>query len=105
MPSNHGQPNVPLTNIDVLERVARFMRTGDVCHLPPALRGEADSIVAMCVAGLVVAVQPWPAGAAGAAGPEPGPGASMGEIVRALTGDERADADSGLFDDAGPEAE
>jgi hypothetical protein len=93
---------VQLTNIEVIERVARFLRTGDVCHLPPALRGEAESIVATCVAGLAAVVQPWPAGAAR---PEPGSGASIGEIVRALTGDERADADSGLFDDGGPEAE
>jgi hypothetical protein len=64
MPSNHGQPNVPLTNIEVMERVARFLRTGDVRHLPPALRHEAEGIVAMCAAALATGKKPWPAGAA-----------------------------------------
>jgi hypothetical protein len=96
MPSNHGQPKVPLTNIEVMERVARFLRTGDVRHLPPALRREAEVIVAMCAAALATGNKPWPAGAAR---PEPRPDASIGELVRALAGDERANASSGLFED------
>jgi hypothetical protein len=102
MPSNHGQPKVPLTNIEVMERVTRFLRTGDARHLPPALRREAEGIFALAVRSVMRSMPPWPAGAAQ---PDPGPRATLGEILRALTGDERADADSGLSDDGGPEAE
>jgi hypothetical protein len=86
----------PLTNIEVIERVARFLRTRDVRHLPPALRGEAEGIAAMCAAALATGNKPWPAGAAR---PEPRPDASVGELVRALAGDERANASGGLFED------
>jgi hypothetical protein len=98
MPSNHGQPKVPLTNIEVMERVARFLRTGDVRHLPPALRREAEGIFALAMRSLMGSMLPWPAGAAQ---PDPGPRATLCEIVRALAGDERADADSGFFEDDG----
>jgi hypothetical protein len=101
MPSNHSHPKVQLTNIEVIERVALYLRTGDVRHLPKALRGEAAGILTLCAAVMATDEQPWPAAAAQ---PDPGPGASIGQIVRALTADERADADSGLFDDGGSEA-
>jgi hypothetical protein len=86
-----------LTNIEVLERVARFLRTGDRRHLPPALRPEAEGIAALIVQAAASGPVPWPAGAAR---PQPGPGTSFTEMVRALAGDERADADSGLLDDS-----
>lgn len=88
-----------LTNAQVIERVFRFLETGDVRHLPPALRGEADGIAAAVMAAQRGPAPRWPSGAAR---PDPGPGAPIGEVLRALTGD-RADADSGLDDD-GPGA-
>ena len=85
-----------LANIQVMERVVRFLQTGDRHHLPPGLRGEADGIMALFAAdqlALALGDPPWPGGAAR---PYPGPGASVSELMRALVGDEMADADSGL---------
>jgi hypothetical protein len=86
-----------LSNIEVMERVTRFLRTGDASHLPSALRGEAEGIRSLASAAASVPGQPWPTGAAKT---HPGPGASATEVIRALTGDDRADADSGLEDEA-----
>jgi len=85
-----------LTNAEVFERVALFLRTGDKRHLPPALRPEAEGILAMAVESarsiLRDGMPPWPGSAAGQ---DPGPGAPVGEMLRALTGP-RADEDSGF---------
>jgi hypothetical protein len=89
----------PLSNVDVIERVVTFLHTEGVRHLPPALRGEAGGIVAMLAQDqlrLAMGESPWPAGAAR---PCPGRGAYVGDLVRVLAGDERADADGGLFED------
>jgi hypothetical protein len=84
-----------LTNVEVLEAVEKFVRTGNPGHLPPRLRREADAIFAFAMEGAVQYIAngglgPWPESAVGA---NPGPGASIGEIVRALIGD-RADDES-----------
>jgi hypothetical protein len=85
-----------LTNAEVLEQVARFLRTGDLRHLPAELRGEAEGIRSFVMREAMAAIlsgpPPWPASAAR---PHPGPSASFGEEVRALLCD-RADEDSGL---------
>ncbi len=87
-----------LTNGEVIGRVARFLRTGDRHHLPPALRPEADGIRALALHVLLTEEIPaWPVGAAR---PDPGPGASIGDLVRAMVGDEAADAPSEIEDDA-----
>jgi hypothetical protein len=85
-----------LSNIEVMERVGRFLATGDLRHLPPALRPEAAGIAALIVRAAASGPVPWPAGAARS---HPGSGASFTEQIRALTGDERANAASGIYDD------
>jgi hypothetical protein len=90
-----------LTNAEALEAVVRFLRTGNARHLPPALRPEAEGILATVVRAMAGPPLPWPSGTAQ---PDPGPGATFAALLRALVGDERADADSGLLDDDDPEA-
>jgi hypothetical protein len=91
--SNTRRTRRPLSNIEVLERVADFLRTGDKRHLPPELRGEAEGIVALVMRAAAGPPPSWPASAAH---PQPGPCASLGEQLRALVGDELADAGSGM---------
>ncbi len=92
--SNTRKTRPALTNIEVIERVAAFLRTGDARHLPPGLRHEAEGIMALAVRHAAMPGRPWPPGAAH---PHPGPGASAVEIILALVGD-RADDDSSLED-------
>jgi hypothetical protein len=84
-----------LSNVEAIERVERFLRTLDRRHLPPELQGEAEGILAFVIAAGRRPLPPWPASAAR---PDPGRGASISETLRALTGDEHADAPSGLFE-------
>lgn len=92
---NRVTPSRRLTNVQVLEAVARFAVTGNPRHLPRELRHEADGIRALlmreALAGELNA-PPWPASAAR---PHPGPGAPFADEVRAVLGD-RADEDSGM---------
>ena len=86
-----------VSNIEALEGVARFLRSGEIRHLPVELRAEAEGIRSLVMAAALRGLaeggmSPWPASAAR---PQPGPGASFGDVIRALTGD-RADEDSGL---------
>ena len=94
--SNTRRTRRQLSNVQVFERVERFMRTGDRRHLPPALRAEADAIAATLVATAVAhggVMPPWPRSAVG---PDPGPDAPIGDVVRALAGNAKADALSGF---------
>ncbi len=97
--SNTRSTRRPLSNGDVLERVAKFLRTGNKNYLPLELRPEADGIVATVLAAQCRPEPPWPSTSAK---PYPGPGATISEQVRALIGDERADAPSGFEDDDPP---
>lgn len=90
--SNSRRTRRALSNAEAFERVCRFLATGDPRHLPPALRPEADGIMALVAAHAAGPELPWSATA-------PPPGAPIGDMVRALAGDEIADADSGLLDD------
>ena len=84
-----------LSNVEVMDRVARFLATGDRRYLPSELRPEAEGIMATVVRELT-RHRPWPGGAADI---EPAPDAPFAEVFRALVGDDRADAPSGMLDD------
>jgi hypothetical protein len=95
---NTRRPRRTLTNAEALERVVRFLETGDIAHLPPALRPEAPGIIAFLLAS-VQEMPGEPAWPGSAAGPHPPAGASFAAEYRALAGDDLADADSGLLDE------
>jgi hypothetical protein len=82
-----------LSNLELLEAVARFLKTGRVKYLPPALRHEAAFIMAAVAEMRARPEPPWPSGAAR---PRPAPDATFAEAVRALVGDAKADEDSGV---------
>jgi hypothetical protein len=91
--SNTRKTGRTLSNLEVLEAVARFIKTGNPKHLPPALRPEADGIRARVAALRSRPEPPWPDHAAR---PRPAPDATFSEAVRALVGDQKADASSGI---------